>query len=113
METGHIQSENAPVAGGGVYAGGLGGSVLTRAPSLVFDRLRSFNLSRFVSGDYQAETEEVVEPATDVLPDSASQGIAFNLCFFMIVSLFSYSVLFTLILSLDMHLYSESLSLQF
>ncbi|XP_078177203.1 uncharacterized protein LOC144571715 isoform X1 [Carex rostrata] len=73
METGHIQSENATVAGGGAYAGGLGGSVLTRAPSLVLDRLRSFNISRFVSGEYQAETEEVVEPATDVLPDSASQ----------------------------------------
>lgn len=65
-ETGHLQSEN-------VNAGGLGGISLTRAPSLVFDRLRSFNLTRFVSGEYQAESGEV-EPATDMVPGSASQA---------------------------------------
>jgi Domain of unknown function (DUF4408) len=77
-ETGHVQSETVPVVGDGAYAGDRGRNALTRAPSLVLNRLRSFGLSRFVSGEFQAETVEV-EPAVDVVLDSASQGITFIL----------------------------------
>ncbi|KAJ1691137.1 hypothetical protein LUZ63_015292 [Rhynchospora breviuscula] len=74
-ETGHLQSELAPAGGGGGgYEGDRGGSALMRAPSLVLDRLRSFNLYRFVSGEVQVESVEVeVEPVVDVVSSSDSQ----------------------------------------
>ncbi|KAJ3686497.1 hypothetical protein LUZ61_015661 [Rhynchospora tenuis] len=79
-ETGHLQSEIAPAGGGGgggdggFYDGGRGGSALTRAPSLVLDRLKSFNLYRFVSGEVQAESVEAeAEPVVDVTSGSDSR----------------------------------------
>jgi Domain of unknown function (DUF4408) len=77
-ETGHIQSETAPVGGSGACASDRGVYALKRVPSLVLNRLSLFGLSRFVSGEFQAETVEI-EPAAEVLPGSSSQGITFNL----------------------------------